>query len=285
MKDKFNDVDKLFDRLGAKNKERLEHAKIAPIHEDFQFSKNGSWILIGTMGSGKTYNYLKLAAKQEKIYDEPFYEDIVICSTSGEFDETVRTFKKSIRKSNLITVQDNDLLQFLNDYIAKSKTYNTLVRFVRSNFRDPDDEMIRIINDNNLNNRNRLIEFIANKMIQIGWETYPHRMLLILDDFASHPLLKHKEFPLPALLKKLRHFHITVIICVQTSMSIPPDIKRIASDYILYPGLSHKDFKNLIKDSTLSCFDPEELWFEYSKMKDVNSHMKIHTKTRKYFFD
>ena len=37
MKDKFNDVDKLFEKLGAKNKERLEHAKIAPIHEDFQF--------------------------------------------------------------------------------------------------------------------------------------------------------------------------------------------------------------------------------------------------------
>ena len=79
------------------------------------------------MGAGKTYNYLKFAAQQERIYDEPFYEDITICSTSGEFDETVRTFKKSIRKSNLITVQDNDLLQFLNDYIAKSKMYNSLL--------------------------------------------------------------------------------------------------------------------------------------------------------------
>ena len=68
-------------------------------------------------------------------------------------------------------------------------------------------------------------------------------------------------------------------------MSIPPDIKRIMSDCILFPGLSHKDFKNFIKDSTLSCFDPDELWFEYSKMKDPNSQMRIHTKTRKYFFD
>ena len=86
MKDKFNDVDKLFDRLGAKNKERREHAKITPIHEDFQFSKNGLWMIIGTMNSGKTYNYLKLAAQQERILDEPFYEDLVICCTSGEFD-------------------------------------------------------------------------------------------------------------------------------------------------------------------------------------------------------
>ena len=155
------------------------------------------------MNSGKTYNSLKLAAKQERLFDEPFYEDITICSSSGEFDETVRTFKKAIRKSNLITVQDNDLLQFLNDYIGKSKMYNTLVRFVRSNFRDPEDEMIRIIKDNNLKTKNKLVEFIARKMIEIGWSTYPHRMLLILDDFASHPLLKHNDFPLSSLLKKL----------------------------------------------------------------------------------
>ena len=159
------------------------------------------------------------------------------------------------------------------------------MRFVRSNFRDLDDEMIRLIEDNNLNTKNKLVEFIANNMIQIGWETYPHRMLLILDDFASHPLLKHKEFPLPSLLKKLRHFHITVIICCQTTMSITPDIKRIMSDCILFPGISYEDFMNLIKGSTLSCFNPNELWVEYSKMKDQNSKFILHTKSQKYFID
>ena len=49
-------------------------------------------------------DFRKLFAKEEKRDDEPFYEDIVICSTSGEFDETVKTSKKSIRTSNLIIV-------------------------------------------------------------------------------------------------------------------------------------------------------------------------------------
>ena len=53
MKHELNEVDKLFDRLGAKNKERLEHAKITPIHDNFQFAKNGIWTIIGSMGSGK----------------------------------------------------------------------------------------------------------------------------------------------------------------------------------------------------------------------------------------
>ena len=145
--------------------------------------------------------------------------------------------------------------------------------------------MSKLIDKFNLNTQEKRIDFIAETLTEIGWKTYPHRMLLILDDFASHPLLKHKEYPLPALLKKLRHFHRTVIICVQTTMSIPPDIKRIMSDCILNPGISHKDFINLIKDSTLSCFDPNEIWIEYSKIKDPNSKFVFQTKTRKYVFD
>ena len=93
------------------------------------------------MGSGKTYKYLRIARKQEQLFDEPFYETLTICSTSGEFDETVKTFKETIKKSNLLTVQDNDLLEFLNRYIVKSKNHKSLNRFVKSNFRDPDDGM------------------------------------------------------------------------------------------------------------------------------------------------
>ena len=87
----FDDVDKEFERIRKKNHENLENAKITPIHKDFQFAKNGLWIMIGTMGGGKTYTYLRIARKQEQLFDEPFYETVTICSTSGEFDETVKT--------------------------------------------------------------------------------------------------------------------------------------------------------------------------------------------------
>ena len=64
-------------------------------------------------------------------------------------------------------------------------------------------------------------------------------------------------------------------------MSIPPDIKRITSDYILFPGISHKDFTNLIKDSTLSCFKFDELWNQYKAITDPQKMLVAHTKSRK----
>ena len=94
----FNNVDKLFDKLGNKNKEELENAKIKPISNSYPFGQNGICAIIGVMNSGKTYNYLKLAAQQEGIFDEPFFETVVVCSTSGEFDKTMKTFRAAITK-------------------------------------------------------------------------------------------------------------------------------------------------------------------------------------------
>ena len=169
----------------------------------------------------------------------------------------------------------------MNKYIKITKLYQALIRFTKSKFKKlDDDDIIEIIAKYNLDTKNKLIEFISKTLTEIGWKTYPHRLLLIVDDFASHPLLKHKEFPLSALLKKFRHFNITVIICVQTTMSIPPDIKRIMSDCILFPVISLNNFKDLIKDSTLSCYDPDELWNEYQKIKNQQTMFICHTKTR-----
>ena len=119
MQRKFDEVDKLFDKLAEEHRETLENAKIKPIHDEFQFAQNGIWVVIGTMSSGKTYNYLKFSAKQEVMFDKPFFETVTVCSTSGEFDQTVRVFTEAIRKSNLITVQDDKLLDFLNKYIKE----------------------------------------------------------------------------------------------------------------------------------------------------------------------
>ena len=63
-------------------------------------------------------------------------------------------------------------------------------------------------------------------------------------------------------------------------MSIPRDIKRIASDYIIFPGVSNEDFRNLFNDSTLSCFKYDELWNKYIALTDSQKMLVAHTKTR-----
>ena len=233
------------------------------------------------MGSGKSYNCLKLIAKQEVLYNEPFYETVLFCSTSGEFYKTVKVFKEAIEKSKFLTIKDTDLLSWLEEYINKVTTYNILMNFVNKGLKNPDEDMQKIITDNNLHNPRKAIEFISKKLKEVGWKTYPHRLLLVCDDFASHPLLKRKEDPLSRMFKKLRHFNINVIIIVQTVKSIPKDLKRNLSDCVIFPGISKIDFFDLIKESSLSCFDPDELWSEYIKINDPQAMYSLHVAARK----
>ena len=83
------------------------------------------------------------------------------------------------------------------------------------------------------------------------------------------------------LLKKLRHFNINVIICVQTVKSIPKDIKRTLSDIILFPGIGEEDFMELVKESPAGVFDKKKLWAEYKKISDPHALFAIHIKAKK----
>ena len=285
---RFKKVDDTFKRLSEKYKENLENAKIKPIHPKFPFAQNGICAFIATIGSGKTYRCLILIAQQEVLGEQPFFETAVFCSTSGEFDETSKTFKKGIRKTNVINVKDDELMDFLNEYTNKIKTYNTIMVFVKNGLKDPDEEMLKLLRENGTMNRKgeidiiRMITFISNKLTEIGWKTHPHRLLLVLEDFASHPLLKRKEDPLSRFLKKLRHFHINVIICVQTTKSIPKDLKRNLTDVILFPGINEEDFKFLVRESTVGKLgSPDELWEQYRKIKTPQTMIGYHVSADK----
>ena len=279
----FNKVDDLFDKLGSKNKEELENAKIKPIHRLFPFAQNGICAMIAVPGTGKTRTYLKLSSRQEGIFDEPFFETVVICSTSDEFDKTVITFKEAIDNSELIAVKDTEIMEFIEGHTQKTILYNTLMKFINSDFKRPDENMEKIIAENRLNKKEKLIEFIAKKLAEIGWSSYPSRMLLIFDDFANHPLLKKREDPLSRMLKKLRHFHINVIISVQTTKDIPKNLRRLLTDIILFPGISEEDFIYLMKETPTGSLphSHQTLWEHYRKIKDKHTAFRLHLTAQK----
>ena len=287
----FNEIEQNFSRLEQKHKKELDAALIKPIHDKYLFAQNGITALIATMGSGKSYNYIKSVCKQEVIFDEPFYELVVICSTSSKFDKTVETYKELIKKSKLVCVKDSDLLSWLNKYMRRILKYNAINDFVQSYFKKIPEELDRLfkkhglaaLDEENLNpkKKTKRLKYITEKLVKYQWKTVPHRCLLILDDFASHPLLRSKETEMSRLLKKLRHFNINVIICVQTCKSIPKDIKRILSDIILFPGIGLDDFKDLMKESPASMFDIKTLWNEYNALESQHDMFTIHLKAKK----
>lgn len=287
----FAKIEENFAKLGSEHQQELNEALIKPIHDKYPFAQNGITALIASMGSGKSYNYLKSIAKQEVLFNEPFYELVVICSTSAKFDRTVNIYKSLITKSKLVCVKDSDLLDWLNKYMRRILKYNSINEYVSTNFNSINDELNRLFMKHQLNPLNeanitpkmkqKRLKYISEKLVKYNWRTNPHRALLILDDFASHPLLRSKETELSRLLKKLRHFNINVVICVQTSKSIPKDIKRTLSDIILFPGIGEEDFNDLIKESPASMFDRKLLWNQYRSLTNQHDMFAIHIKARK----
>ena len=286
----FKKVDELFDKISKRNAEELGYAQLKPIDEKFPFAQNGITAMIAPVGSGKSYNYLKLMAKQETIFNEPFYELIVICSTSSKFDKTVMTFREAIKKSKIVAVKDSDLLDYLNEYMSRVFIYNTIMKFINDGLKwdKMSEDMselllkhtgIRIFNSPRTIQKG--IKFIASTLKELNWKTYPHRMLLILDDFASHPLLRSKETEMSRLLKKLRHFNINVIICVQTVKSIPKDLKRGLSDIILFPGISQEDFIELMKEVNTNFIDAKTLWEQYRRIQNQHATITLYLNARR----
>ena len=125
-----------------------------------------------------------------------------------------------------------------------------------------------------------MMRYISENIILTMPDGFCHigRFLLgtVLDDFASHPLLRNKENELPRLLKKLRHFNINVILCVQTTRSLPRDIKRILSDCILFPGISKDDFYDLIKEGPFGNWDADECYSTYKSLTNKHDRMVFH---------
>ena len=62
----FKEIDKQFDKVQKKNK-YLKYALLTPIHEKYPYAQNGITAMIASMGSGKTYTYLKLMKQQEVL--------------------------------------------------------------------------------------------------------------------------------------------------------------------------------------------------------------------------
>ena len=277
----FNEIDRMFTKIGQQNKQELDNALIKPIHEKYPFAQNGICAMIASMGSGKSFNYLKNIAKQEVLFDQPFYELVVICSTSSKFDKTVETYKQCITKSKLVNVKDTDLLDWLNKYMRRILKYNAIIGYVNSDCKKENEEITRLFEKHRITKMDKKLKYITEKLVKYNWASYPHRCLLVLDDFASHPLIRSKETEMCRLLKKLRHFNINVIICVQTVKSIPKDIKRTLSDIVLFAGVGEEDFMNLIKESPASVFDRKVIWKEYNQLSNPHDMFTIHIKSKK----
>lgn len=281
MKDKiFQEVDELLEKVRKKNSTELSMALIKPLTKDYPFCSNGIYLFSGSMGAGKSYEIIRHILISERLFEEPYYSLIVFCSTSGGLDKTVQSFLPKI-KTPIAFMPDTSLMPFLRRHIKVKKKYYALVQFMNSNLKKPSQEMERLIIKHGLKKKEQQLKYIAEKLLKYNTSRYPANLLLILDDFASNPLLQQKESELNRLLTKTRHYNITCIIAVQTVKFIIKNLKRMLTDAVIWRGLSRDDWDGLFKELSHS-FDEDELWREYHALQNQHSRLELHLINNSY---
>lgn len=278
----MDEVNDILEKIRKKNSKELSYALIKPLTKDYPFCTNGIYLLSGSMGAGKSYEIMRHILISERLFEEPYYSLIVFCSTSGGLDKTVQTFLPKV-KTPIAFVPDTSLLAFLRRHIKVKKKYYAIVQYLNNSLKKPNDEMQRLITKHGLQKKKQVLKYIAEKLLKYNTTRYPANLLLVLDDFASNPLLQHKESELNRILTKTRHYNITCIIAVQTVKFIIKNLKRMLTDAVIWKGLSQDDWRDFMKETSHS-FNADMLWNQYHQLQDSHSHLELHFVDNSYKF-
>ena len=274
-----------------KNKNDIDHASIQPFSDDYPFSSNGIYLFCGKMGSGKTYTILKHLLVMDKLFGKPYYDQIIFSSTSGTLDKTVEAVKDSI-ETPIEYVKDYDLMDYLQKRIREKMKFYGIVKYIETNGEKETDEMKDIIEKHHLVkwykgewvvDMKKVAMYLIDKLDKWGFQGYPVYDIIVLDDFAGHPLLKKPDSPLNRMLTKTRHYHITAILGIQTWRFVHLNFKRLCTDILIWKGFSMEDFESMIKQ-TPNQHNWKELWQQYSAFQDPHDYMALHITAGKIEF-
>lgn len=317
------EIEQEMNNIAAKHKSTLNSALIQPFAPQWQFCTNGLYLLLATAGCGKSRFIIKHILMSERLFNEPYYSLICYCSTSGELDKTVSTYinSKTI-KTPLVQISDDKLMDFLARHLKRKQKYYAMIEYIQSGCKTINKTLQHSIDkhkfkvkvkcknkhnavilrdvypvyasgvvlDNEIDadciekiNKPRLLAWIVDKIRKYNVHKPICPLLVVLDDFAGHKLIERKETPLARMMTKCRHYNCTFIIAVQTPKYVIKNIRRQATDVVVWSGLSEEDFFELMKEIQYS-YDKNALWNEYKQLRNQKDHLILNVKAHSYHF-
>lgn len=282
-KNAIQQVEQIINQTMRKNQREIEGALIKPLTDEYPFSSNGIYFLIGKPGAGKSYWIWRHIMITERLFKKPYYHRIIFCSTSGKMDKTAEVLNKKIQ-SKIEYVSEKQLMGILKRHLRRKIKYYAIVKHVLSKMRETNEEMDRIIKKYDLKDLEQKIYYIASKLCQYQKSSYPFHTLIILDDCAGSDLLKNGNSEFIRLLTKTRHYNITCIMAFQTIRFVHINAKRMATDIICYSGYSEEDFTSLLQQ-TNNNLNTKETVQEYLKHRDPHDKFIMNITANKYYFE
>ena len=85
------------------------------------------------------------------------------------------------------------------------------------------------------------------------------------------------------MMTKCRHYNTTFIIAVQTAKYVIKNIRRQATDIVVWAGLPEEDFFDLMKEIQYS-YNKDELWQQYRRLSNQKDYLILNTKAQSYEF-
>ncbi len=282
-KNVLNDVKSLISEALHKNQRDIDMALIKPLSDEYPYSTNGVYLLIGKMGAGKSYWIWSHIMITERLFAKPYYSKIIFCSTSGKLDKTAEVLSKNV-KTPITYIKEELLLPYLKRHLKRKLKYYAMVKHVLTHMAETNDEMARIISKHSLIDIEDRITYIASKLVKYQTASYPYNTLLVLDDAAGSPLLKNGNSELCRLLTKTRHYNLTCVIAVQTLRFVHLNVKRLATDVICYSGFSKDDFMSILQQ-TPNNLDAKATTAEYLNHKGQHDRFIIHITANEAHFE
>ncbi len=276
-------VEELINETIRKSQKEIEGALIKPLSEEYPFSTNGIYFLIGRPGAGKSFWIWRHIMITEKLFKHPYYQKIIYCSTSGKMDKTGEVLSKNI-KTKIDYVSEKELLTFLKRHLKRKTKYYAMVKHILTKLKETNDEMRRIIEKHGLMDIEDRIAYIANKLVKYQTSSYPYNTLIILDDCAGSDLLRNGNSEFIRLLTKTRHFNITCIMAFQTIRFVHINAKRMATDIICYSGYSEEDFTSLLQQ-TNNNLNTKQAVSEYLQHREPHDKFVMNITANKYYFE
>ena len=98
-------------KLASKRKTYLDAGLLKPISENYLFTNAGLYLLIGSIGSGKSYFISRHILYTDQLVNETtgekgFYRSVIIITSGNKSDETTESFLKGVKNTIIVRVSE-----------------------------------------------------------------------------------------------------------------------------------------------------------------------------------